>query len=272
MQYTFSNSNLFLVISPMAKAIRIIVLLLILATVTQEAWLARSRATSWQNTLTVGIYPIAGDATTKTQAYVGALQPHSFKDIEEFFDEEAKRHGLNLWRPLSISLAPPVAAMPPPPPHQASMFESIAWSLHMRWWAWRHDRIAGPKPSVRLFVLFHDPETKSRLAHSVGLERGLVGVIHAFASPSMAGSNNTIIVHELLHTLGASDKYDATTNLPRFPDGYADPQRQPRYPQDFAEIMGGRIPVNAAQAEIPHSLTQTLIGQETAQEIKWLRP
>lgn len=125
---------------------------------------------------------------------------------------------------------------------------------------------------MRLFVLFHDPEINPRIAHSVGLERGLVGVINAFASPAMAGSNNTIIAHELLHTLGATDKYDPATNLPRFPDGYADPEQSPRYPQEYAEIMGGRIPLTAAQAEIPRSLAQTLIGQTTAKEIKWVRP
>jgi len=100
----------------------------------------------------------------------------------------------------------------------------------------------------------------------------LVGVINAFASPAMAGSNNTIIAHELLHTLGATDKYDPATNLPRFPDGYADPEQHPRYPQEYAEIMGGRIPLTTSQAETPRSLAQTLIGQATAREIKWLQP
>lgn len=256
----------------MAKSIRIIILLLILATVAQETWLARSRATAWQNTLYVGIYPIAGDASGTTQRYVGALDADSFRAIDAFFEEEAKRHGLTVWRPLSITVAPPVAAMPPAAPRDASPFQSIFWSLQMRWWAWRNDRIAGPKPAVRLFVLYHDPAVNPRIAHSVGLERGLVGVINAFASPAMAGSNNAIIAHELLHTLGATDKYDPATNLPRFPDGYADPEQNPRYPQEFAEIMGGRIPVTATQAETPHSLAQTLIGPATAKEIKWLRP
>lgn len=255
----------------MAKAIRIIILLLILATVAQETWLARSRATAWQNTLHVGIYPIAGDGSGKAQRYVGTLDADSFRAIDAFFEEEAKRYGLTVWRPLSITVAPPVAALPPAPPRDANPFQSIFWSLQMRWWAWRNDHIAGPKPAVRLFVLYHDPEVNPRIAHSVGLERGLVGVINAFASPAMAGSNNAIIAHELLHTLGATDKYDPATNLPRFPDGYADPEQNPRYPQEFAEIMGGRIPLTAAQAEIPRSLALTLIGPVTAREIGWLR-
>lgn len=256
----------------MAKAIRIIILLLILATVAQAAWLARSRATAWQNTLYVGIYPIAGDSSATTRRYIGALKPDSFQAIDAFFEEEAKRYGLTVWRPLSVTVAPPVTTAPPTPLRDANVLQSMVWSLQMRWWAWRNDRIAGPKPAVRLFVLYHDPEVNPRIAHSVGLERGLVGVINAFASPAMAGSNNAIIAHELLHTLGATDKYDPATNLPRFPDGYADPAQSPRYPQEFAEIMGGRIPVTPAQAEVPHSLAQTLIGPATAREIKWVKP
>lgn len=256
----------------MFKIIRIAFLLLVLATVAQTAWLARSRATSWENTLYVGIYPIAADTSAVTRHYIDALRPDSFKAIDSFFDEEAKRHGINLWRPVSLAVAPPVADQPPLPPRNASALEAIVWSLHMRWWAWHHDAIGGPKPAVRLFVRFHDPALSPRVAHSSGLERGMLGVINAFASQEMAGSNNVIIAHELLHTLGATDKYDPATNLPHFPDGYAEPERMPRLPQEFAEIMGGRIPVSATEADIPLSLAQVLVGSATARETGWIKP
>jgi len=88
----------------------------------------------------------------------------------------------------------------------------------------------------------------------------------------MSGSNAVVIAHELLHTLGATDKYAPDSNLPRFPDGYAEPQRSPRHPQTFAEIMGGRIPIDESRADIPDSLGLTLIGPVTAAEIGWSRP
>ncbi|MEW6163656.1 MAG: hypothetical protein AB1642_01195 [Pseudomonadota bacterium] len=253
----------------MFKAIRVILLLLVLATVAQTAWLARARATAWEDTLYVGIYPVAADASATAQGYVAALQPDSFRAIDEFFDEEAKRWGLSVWRPVSTRVAPPLAELPPPAPRNASAPQAILWSLQMRWWAWRHDKIDGPHPAVRLFVLFHDPETSPRLAHSVGIANGMLGVIHAFASREMAGSNAMIVAHELLHTLGATDKYDPATGLPRFPDGYAEPDRAPRHPQAFAEIMGGRIPLSPASAETPRSLAAVLVGPATAREIGW---
>ena len=65
------------------------------------------------------------------------------------------------------------------------------------------------------------------------------------------------------------DKYQPATNLPSYPLGYAEPQRQPRYPQRRAEIMGGRIPVSAHEAVMPDSLSQCDIGPATALEIRW---
>jgi hypothetical protein len=86
-----------------------------------------------------------------------------------------------------------------------------------------------------------------------------------------AGSNNVVLAHEMLHTLGATDKYDLQTTLPIFPDGYAEPNKNPRYPQESAELMAGRIPVSEKRAEIPDDLTQCTVGAATARELKWLK-
>ena len=141
----------------------------------------------------------------------------------------------------------------------------------MRFWSWSVDKPPGPTPTIRLFLLYHDPVLSPRLPHSVGLQKGLMGVANLFATHDMADANLVILAHELLHTLDASDKYDPRTNLPQYPDGFAQPLREPRYPQQYAELMAGRIPVSATQAEIPDSLTQVLIGPATAKEIGWLK-
>jgi hypothetical protein len=77
------------------------------------------------------------------------------------------------------------------------------------------------------------------------------------------------MAHELLHALGATDKYDLQDDQPIAPDGFAEPERQPLYPQSFAELMGGRIPVSRTEATTPESLQQVLIGAKTASEIGW---
>lgn len=255
----------------MFRFLRIAILLLILVTVAQEAWLSRSRAVSWQDPLRVAIYPINGDGGAATANYLQHLEPASFATVGRFFDEEAKRHGRSLFRALDITVAPTVKDPPPQPPRNGNMLESISWSLRMRYWAWRHDAVPGMKPQVRLFVLFFDPATHDRLPHSVGVGRGMIGVVNVFASRAMAGSNSVIIAHELLHTLGATDKYDPATNFPRHPEGYAEPERSPRHPQAYAEIMGGRIPISDVRADIPDSIDKTLVGNATAAEIGWKR-
>ena len=98
----------------------------------------------------------------------------------------------------------------------------------------------------------------------------MIGVVNAYAGRSMAQRNNVVIAHEFLHTVGASDKYDMVNNQPNYPDGYAEPDRTPLYPQRKAEIMGGRIPLSRHDAVMPPSVAKSSIGNRTAQEINWL--
>jgi hypothetical protein len=253
----------------MFRALRIAVLLVILGTVAQSAWLARARTTSWKETVQAVIYPANGDASAASAGYVAQLRIENFQPIERFLADEAGRYGLPLKRPVELSLASPVVNLPPAPPAGGNALQAILWSLQMRWWAWRNDGFKGPRPDVRLFVLFFDPAKYETLPHSVGLEKGQMGVINAFAGGGMGGSNNVVIAHEMLHTFGATDKYDPATNLPLFPEGYAEPERNPRHPQEYAEIMAGRMPVSETRADIPRSLAETVIGPATAAEINW---
>jgi len=116
----------------------------------------------------------------------------------------------------------------------------VLWSLSLRYYAARAAVVpSGPAPPIRLFVVYHDPALTPRVPHSAGLDKGLIGVAHVFAVARMSGSNHVVVAHELLHTLGATDKYDPATDAPLFPDGFGDPQQEPRYPQARAEIMAG---------------------------------
>ena len=94
--------------------------------------------------------------------------------------------------------APPLAELPPALPPRPAALDAVLWSLKLRWWASRQDRIDGPRPAIRLFVLFHDPERTPALPHSIGLDKGQIGVIHAFASPAQKGQNAVVIAHEML--------------------------------------------------------------------------
>ncbi len=253
----------------MWKAIRIAILLFVLATVAQGAWLDRRDATDWANPLIVVLYPIAADDSEVTRRHLASLTLAQFEPMSLFLREQARAHGLRIEQPLELKLAPRIQSPPPAAPRDGYMAQIIWWSLKLRSWAWWNDTYQGAGANVRLFLLFHDEQLTQRLAHSVGLEKGLVGVVNVFASESMAAENNVIIMHEMLHTLGATDKYDPATNMPRYPDGYADTQRSPLLPQQFAEIMGGRIPITSVRAQQAEGLHQVIIGELTAREINW---
>ena len=115
---------------------------------------------------------------------------------------------------------------------------------------------------------YYAPTDRITLENSVGLQKGMVGLVNAYAGRRYKSTNNVIIAHEFLHTLGATDKYDPATGQPTPPDGLGEPERNPLYPQRYAEIMGGRIALAADDAIIPKSLKYALIGAVTAKEIR----
>lgn len=253
----------------MWRRIRIAVLLFILVAVAQSAWLARSRTAEWKRSLHVVIYPVGAEQSQTSGRYVSDLRKTAFDPIEQFFRIEGKRHGVLLTDPVEVFLAPAVASAPPAAPFGGNTLRIMLWSLQLRAWAWWNDTYRGAKPDVRIFVSYHDPVVGAALPHSTGLQKGLIGVVNAFGDSDLEGSNNVVIAHELLHTLGATDKYGPDGNLPRFPDGYAEPEARPRFPQKRAEIMAGRIPISETRAEIPAGMKQVVIGIETAREINW---
>ena len=257
----------------MWKAVRITLLLFILAGAAIATWLDRVATQSWHETLWVGIYPLNGDGTEAAERYIASLKPSDFTDIEAFFAREAPRYGVKLAQPVHIELYPEGAKLPPLLPPGSGALGIVWWSLKVRWFAARAAAVPGRAPShIRLFVLYHDPATLDRVPDSHGLQKGLIGIVYAFADRSLATRNDIVIAHELLHTVGASDKYDLATGAPLFPDGFADPQAQPLYPQSDAEIMAGRRALSAQSFEMPGSLRNVVVGPATALEIRWSHP
>ncbi len=252
----------------MWRRIRIGVLLLILFIVAASTWSDRQRTTDWSFPLWVGVFPVNGDGALLTGQYIAVLEAEQFAAIDEFFAVEASEYGVTLEQPVKVVLYPPVTELPPRLPPSADLAGTIWWSLKLRYYTWQQ---AGDTPAdIRVFVLYHDAAKTSAVPHSLGLQAGLLGVVYAYADESLDEPNNVVIAHEVLHALGATDKYDAETNQPLFPQGYGEPDAEPRYPQAWAEIMAGRIAISDDEAEMPDGLADVLVGPETATEIRWL--
>jgi hypothetical protein len=254
----------------MFKSLRVGVLLFVLAAVALGTWRTRTGVVEWKYTLAVNLYPVSGDGSEAAARYLREVDADAFKPVEAFMREEAHRYGRGADASIEVRLHSELRSVPPQAPFNGNSLNVALWSLQMRYWAWRHAAVAGPGPQVKMFLVYFDPATHGRLPHSTGLANGLIGVVNVFAASSMTAQNNVVIAHEFLHTLGATDKYDAATNQPNFPDGYADPEQSPLHPQVFAEIMAGRIPLSDATAAQPSSLNHVVIGPATAREINWL--
>ena len=256
----------------MWRNIRIGILLLFLGIAAYSNWYDRLSTTDWDETLYVGVFPVDDAGNAVTRDYIARLTADHIADLEQFLNREARRYGITIARPVRVDLYPPVTEKPPERASDSGMLQNIWWSLSMRMYARRAVRASGrPAPQIRIFVRYHDPSFTKTVPHSVGMQKGLVGVVHAFAARNMTRTNDVVIAHEILHTLGASDKYDPDTLAPLYPIGYAEPDRSPRHPQSFAEIMAGRRAVDASTFEMPESLDEVVVGEASALEIRWIR-
>jgi len=257
----------------MWRNIRILFLLLLLGIAAYSNWYDRASTTDWDETLWVGIFPIDADGNPGTASWLARLSQDDVTAIETFLNAEAHRHGVSIDRPVRVDLYPRVTEKPPEIDPDAGLLGRMAASLRLRLYARRNSHPAGrAPPQIRVFVLFHDPSFTRAVPHSVGLQKGLVGVVHAFADDAMTATNNVVIAHEILHTLGATDKYDPATLEPLFPVGYAEPGRQPLLPQVLTEIMAGRYVAAPGKFEMPDSLHDVRVGSATAREIRWPTP
>ncbi len=255
------------------RAVRIALLLSIFVGVAFYSKNQKLKSRAWIEPLDVVIYPINGDDSLVAEDYIHNLEGDVFIEVEAFFNRESEFYHLNLATPFKIILGPILTERPPESPQpDAGIIAIVWWSLKFRYWAYRHTPDdASNLQRVRVFAHFHEPHPKQKLQHSLGLDKGLLATVHAFASKQQENQNNIVIAHELLHTVGATDKYDHN-GAPLYPYGYADPEQQPLYPQTRAEIMAAQIALTESRSKMAANLDQCIIGVKTAQEINWIAP
>jgi hypothetical protein len=101
-------------------------------------------------------------------------------------------------------------------------------------------------------------------------EGGTVGVVEVELDRTMVDFALFVTTHELLHLLGAKDKYDASGRS-LVPEGLAEPEQRPLYPQRHAEVMARNVALSPTEERPPESLSDLKVGATTAREIGWVR-
>lgn len=252
----------------MWKTIRVIILLAILLIVGVNAW--RDMNQDWSKPILVLLHPINADGQPSTSRYIQQISSNDLDEIQNYLQTQSKEFR---GQPVAFHfrLGRELTALLPKVPEQTSAFDNILWSLKFRFYAWKQHEGLDGSPSVTLYLNYYDPQMHKTLKHSTALERGRIGMVNLFASHKQIETNQVVLVHELLHTFGAKDKYDRATGQPIYPLGYANPEQRPLYPQKRAEIMGGYIPLSQTKSQIPSHLEDTMISRLTAQEMGWVK-
>lgn len=252
----------------MWKKIRVLCLLMILLIVAVNAW--RDNNQDWTKPIFVLLHPINADGLPSTQAYIQTLSESDLSAAQHYLQDNAQRYRGQVTY-FYFKLGGEISVLPPKVPEHGGILQTILWSLKFRFYAWQqHQKIDGT-PSLTLYLNYYDPDKTAALKHSTALQKGRIGSVNLFASKKQAAQNKIVLVHELLHAFGASDKYDLATGQPIYPMGYAFPNQQPLFPQAKAELMAGHIPISQSISKMPDDLQQTLLGEMTAIELGWIK-
>lgn len=251
------------------RRVRIAMLLVMLVIVATITLLDQRKIASWSTPVRVVVHPIVGEPSAAVHDYVTALGTPQLAPAAAFVDTEARRYGRSLEpSAVTLVLGQRLTEQPPRVPEDPGPLSAVLWSLSFRAWALRTAWSLELEPAdVRLFVVFHEALAGRALEHSTGLAKGRIGVVKLFAAPSAEPLNAVVLAHELLHTLGATDKY-GPGGQPLEPHGLAEPSRG--YPQALAELMAGAVAVSPTEARLPVSLDECVIGRQTALEVGWL--
>lgn len=252
----------------MWKNIRVAILLVVLLVVAVNAY--RDQNQDWNQPIHILLHPINADGLVTTQHYIQQLQQDDFAEVKQYLEKNIQQYrGQSSY--FMIQIGRELQQTPPKMSEQPSILNNILWSLKFRFYAWKQHQSGDGSPSLTLYLNYYDPKQSRELKHSTALERGRIGSVNLFASPKQAAQNNVVLVHELLHGFGATDKYNLSNGEPIFPIGYAQADQQPLYPQTEAEIMGGRIPLSENKSKMPNDLNETVISILTAREVGWVK-
>jgi len=194
--------------------------------------------------------------------------------LERRLREEYERYG-GTFTPFQIATFGSVALESEPPRVEGSDLPSLARHSYALWrFANGIDRRAHV-PSrgydSRIYLVIEPArEGSSASVEGESEQGGRVGIARAEIAPDMLDLALFVAAHELFHTLGAGDHYDANGHA-LFPNGFAEPDAKPLYPQRAAELMARDIPLSPTTERPPETLSELSVGEASAREIGWLR-
>jgi len=255
------------------RQIRIAALLALLVTVVLFAYTdvrSRSRRNEWTAPLHVALVlleeaPVDPLAVQKLRARTTALETQLQAEEARYRPAPLAPIRFEIFGPAHVSRQPPA-------PEGPGLWDLIRYTWELRRYVHAIDEAMGIDSGQfdsRVYTTIRPP-VGTEPTHVEGRSEngGRIAQVHVELDGDMADLALIVMTHELLHTLGATDKYDASGRT-LVPDGLADPTRQPLFPQDRVEVMARNRPTAPGVEVVPTTLPELGVGPLTAREIGW---
>lgn len=253
------------------QRVRVLVLLaiaLVISTWGLSVAQRRSAREQWQRTLEIAVIFLVpvGLPPPPMEAYRTGLA-----ELERRLNSEFVRYRDGPM-PFTLHAFGPVEETGPLdlPPADGSWWQRLRYSRAMTKELERIRRSSRASQPVDATLLVQLRAEHRQTVEGSGEARGDFGIIVAPREEQLSALTLTAIAHELLHCVGATDKYTEAGHA-RVPEGLAEPELVPRFPQQYAEVMVGEVALSPNEGKVPETLSQLRIGPRTAAEIRWTR-
>lgn len=261
--------------SPFAK-VRLLVLVGALVVVLFYAYAnvhRRHERNEWDHTLEVAVV-VLRKAPRVDDATVAELRAR-LPALEKRLGAEARRHRPGIETPFVFRFYGPLDVTEAPPALEGhGAWDLVRYAYALRRYTSAIDQTAGIDPDAfdsRIYVTAERPRSRDHAwVEGESEQGGLVGQVTVELDSDMIDTTLAVIAHETFHTLGATDKYDSAGHA-RIPEGLAEPELVPLFPQRRAEIMARGRPEGPGVEKVLDGLDELGVGAMTAREIGWLR-
>lgn len=253
------------------RALRVSLLLVLLVAVVVYAAhdvLSRRARNEWKRTLDVAFVVVTepgvdAGATAELRVRLPELSRRLAAELQRYRPSAPAPFAFVAYGP--VPLGRPVPTLSDEGLTAAARY---AWDLH----GFTHEldeRAAVPTRGFDMRVyLVVSPPTKQALVEGASEHGGRVAIARAELDHETVDVALIVAAHELFHTVGADEHYGADGRA-LVPDGLAEPELQPLFPQRRVEIMARNRPVSADKELRPKTLDELAVGPSTAREIGW---
>jgi hypothetical protein len=245
------------------------VLLIVIAYAANDVISRRAR-TEWRRPLRVALVivqagPVSPSAVAALKARTSALEAKLHSEFRRYRpDAQAPFHFVS-YGPVEQRRSPPAEPNPGP-------LGLVQHALDLFRFTRDIDARAGVPTrgfDSRLYLVTRPPASDERkFVEGKSEHGGRVGLALVELDDTMVDLALIVATHELFHTLGATDKYDADGKT-LVPSGLAEPERG--LDQRYAELMAQNLPQGEDGEVPPESFDEVSVGEVTAGEIGWAR-